>query len=108
MRTGAPWRDLPQEYGPWQTVYGLFPSLAAGRHAADGADQAAGPGGDAAGPITWEVSIDSTIRRAHQHAAGVRRDGKAQQEPPGGIRNESGGHGLGRRSRSSHRTSPHR
>ncbi|MFF5536510.1 transposase [Streptomyces cinerochromogenes] len=24
MRTGAPWRDLPSEYGPWQTVYGLF------------------------------------------------------------------------------------
>ncbi|MFC9759740.1 transposase [Streptomyces sp. NPDC056921] len=23
MRTGAPWRDLPSEYGPWQTVYGL-------------------------------------------------------------------------------------
>jgi transposase len=23
-RTGAPWRDLPTEYGPWQTVYGLF------------------------------------------------------------------------------------
>ncbi|MFC8760376.1 transposase [Streptomyces sp. NPDC057193] len=24
VRTGALWRDLPQEYGPWQTVYGLF------------------------------------------------------------------------------------
>ncbi|MFF6952996.1 transposase [Streptomyces iakyrus] len=23
-RTGAPWRDLPSEYGPWQTVYGLL------------------------------------------------------------------------------------
>ena len=23
-RTGAPWRDLPRAYGPWQTVYGLF------------------------------------------------------------------------------------
>ncbi|MFF7645223.1 transposase [Streptomyces canus] len=22
--TGAPWRDLPSGYGPWQTVYGLF------------------------------------------------------------------------------------
>jgi transposase len=21
LRTGAPWRDLPSEYGPWQTVY---------------------------------------------------------------------------------------
>ncbi|MFG3371149.1 transposase [Streptomyces sp. NPDC090032] len=24
MRTGAPWRDVPPGYGPWQTVYGLF------------------------------------------------------------------------------------
>ena len=23
-RTGAPWRDVPARYGPWQTVYGLF------------------------------------------------------------------------------------
>ncbi|MFF4196671.1 transposase [Nonomuraea sp. NPDC001831] len=23
-RTGVPWRDLPEEYGPWQTVYSLF------------------------------------------------------------------------------------
>jgi len=24
LRTGAPWRDLPEEYGPWQTVYHHF------------------------------------------------------------------------------------
>ncbi|MFI2350224.1 transposase [Streptomyces sp. NPDC019443] len=24
VRTGAPWRDLPAEYGPWQTIYGLI------------------------------------------------------------------------------------
>jgi transposase len=23
-RAGAPWRDVPSAYGPWQTVYGLF------------------------------------------------------------------------------------
>ena len=23
-RAGAPWRDVPPEYGPWQSVYGLF------------------------------------------------------------------------------------
>lgn len=27
---------------------------------------------DAAGLITWEVSVNSTIARAHQHAAGAR------------------------------------
>ena len=24
LRTGAPWRDLPEEYGPWSTVWDLF------------------------------------------------------------------------------------
>jgi transposase len=24
LHTGAPWRDLPQRYGPWQTVYDRF------------------------------------------------------------------------------------
>jgi len=24
LRTGAPWRDVPDRYGPWQTVYHRF------------------------------------------------------------------------------------
>src|SRR5437763_507043 len=24
LRTGAPWRDLPEEYGPWGTAWDLF------------------------------------------------------------------------------------
>jgi len=24
LKTGAPWRDLPKEYGPWQTAYKRF------------------------------------------------------------------------------------
>lgn len=24
LRTGAPWRDVPPSYGPWQTVYDRF------------------------------------------------------------------------------------
>lgn len=25
LRTGSPWRDLPEdEFGPWETIYGLF------------------------------------------------------------------------------------
>src|ERR687894_1069670 len=24
LKTGAPWRDLPERYGPWQTVYARF------------------------------------------------------------------------------------
>jgi transposase len=38
VRVGSPWRDVPDCYGPWQTVYGLFrrwqraENLAADRH----------------------------------------------------------------------------
>src|SRR5512145_3028606 len=24
LRTGAPWRDLPERFGPWQTAYHYF------------------------------------------------------------------------------------
>jgi hypothetical protein len=51
---------------------------------------------DAAGLITWEVNVDSTICRAHQHAAGARHDGQAQKEPSGGDQVEPEDHGLGR------------
>lgn len=95
VRTGVPWRDLPVEYGHWQTVYGLFR-----RWQREGvwariltALQARA---DAAGLITWEVNVDSTVCRAHQHAAGARRDGAGQKEPPGGTRTEPEDHGLGR------------
>ena len=63
-RTGAPWRDVPARYGPWQTVYGLFR-----RWQRDGTWQRILTGlqaqADAKGLITWEVSVDSTIARAH-------------------------------------------
>ena len=51
---------------------------------------------DAAGRITWDVSVDSTIARAHQHAAGARKRGDLQAEPPGGVRTEPTDHALGR------------
>ncbi|MFG3443060.1 hypothetical protein ACGF0J_37960 [Nonomuraea sp. NPDC047897] len=51
---------------------------------------------DAAGKIGWTVSVDSTTSRAHQHAAGARRDGHLQKEPPGGTGNEPNEHALGR------------
>lgn len=41
--------------------------------------------------------MDSTICRAHQHAAGARRDGRGQVGPPGGAGGaEPPDHGLGR------------
>jgi len=72
LRTGAPWRDLPGRYGPWQTCYDRFV-----RWRRDGTWDtllaAVLTGADAAGAIEWEVCVDSTTVRAHQHAAGARR-----------------------------------
>jgi hypothetical protein len=52
--------------------------------------------GGGSGPGRRGGSVDSTISRAHQHAAGARRDGHLQKEPPGGVHPEPDDHGLGR------------
>ncbi|MEV7427940.1 transposase [Streptomyces sp. NPDC091212] len=51
---------------------------------------------DANGAITWDLSVDSTVCRAHQHAAGDRKQGDLRKEPPGGLFTEPSDHGLGR------------
>ena len=72
LRTGAPWRDLPSRYGSWQTCYDRFV-----RWRRDGTwDRLlsqAQTKSDAVGEVEWLVSVDSTVSRAHQHAAGARR-----------------------------------
>jgi transposase len=74
LRTGAPWRDLPERYGPWQTVYERF-----ARWEADGTWakllEYVQVHDDAEGRVEWIVAVDSTITRAHQHAAGARKRG---------------------------------
>jgi transposase len=91
-RTGCPWRDVPERYGTWQSVYGLFRrwQLAGTWAAIVTSLQALGA---EAGLIDWVVSVDSTINRAHQHAAGARRQPEEQAEPPIG---EPADHALGR------------
>jgi transposase len=91
-RTGAPWRDVPARYGTWQRVYGLFRSWQRDGTWARILSALQGLA-EAKGLITWDVSVDSTINRAHQHAAGARRDPSAQKEPPG---DEPADHALGR------------
>ena len=96
VRTGAPWRDVPECYGHWRTVYGLYRRW---QRSGVWAQVLAGLQGraDALGLITWDVSVDSTITRAHQHAAGARRDSHTQVEPPGGTSAvEPADHALGR------------
>ncbi|MEW2324954.1 IS5 family transposase [Streptomyces griseoincarnatus] len=81
IRTGISWRELPERYGPWQTVYTRFR-----RYAIDGvftrALQQIQARADAAGDIDWLVQIDSTIVRAHQHAAATGRKGGISGDEP--------------------------
>jgi len=74
IRAGAPWRDVPPAYGSWQTVYGLFRRWQRAGIWAQILSQLHARA-DAAGLITWDVSVDSTVARAHQHAAGARKKG---------------------------------
>jgi transposase len=67
LRTGAPWRDLPERYGPWKTCHELLR-----RWSADGTwdgilDEVIAKD-DSVGQVEWVFSVDSSIVRAHQHA----------------------------------------
>jgi transposase len=74
-RTGVAWRDLPERFGPWQTVWkrhhrfctdGTWDKLLALLQAE--ADQA--------GKLDWNVCVDSSVIRAHQHGATAKRFGE--------------------------------
>jgi putative transposase len=69
-RTGCPWRDVPAEFGPWQTLWKRHR-----RWSTDGTYQrifeAMLQRQDEAGSLNWLLSVDSTVVRAHQHAAGA-------------------------------------
>ena len=71
-RTGAPWRDLPERYGPWSTVYSRFWRWrVAGIW--DRIFAAVQQQADAAAAVDWGVQfVDGTVIRAHQHAAGAK------------------------------------
>ena len=72
LRTGVAWRDLPTEFGPWQTVWKRHY-----RFSHDGTwDRVLSvlqAQADARGEIDWRVSVDSTISRVHQHGATAAR-----------------------------------
>ncbi|WP_346094607.1 IS5 family transposase, partial [Pseudonocardia benzenivorans] len=93
LRTGAPWRDLPERYGPWKTAHERLR-----RWTADGTwdrilDSAVVKD-DSVGAVEWTISVDSTHVRAHQHAAGARKKGAAPA--PGSRSFAVEGEALGR------------
>jgi len=73
FRTGIAWRDLPAEFGPWQTVWKRHH-----RFSTDGTWDAILAEllahADQVGEVDWSVSVDSTVNRAHQHGATLPRD----------------------------------
>jgi transposase len=67
-KTGAPWRDLPERFGPWGSVWKRFDRWAQkGRW-----ERIFEALGDP--DLEW-VILDSTGIRAHQHAAGAQKKG---------------------------------
>lgn len=92
LRTGAPWRDLPERYGPWKTAHERLR-----RWTADGTwDRILNETitkDDAVGVLDWTVSVDSSHIRAHQHAAGARKKGAVP--PDGSMTSPARAKGLG-------------
>lgn len=77
FRTGSPWRDLPADFGPWQTVWKRHHRWSLdGTYDAMVGHVAAVFGGDVAMVEDFGelLSVDSTSVRAHQHCAGARSD----------------------------------
>jgi transposase len=89
LHTGAPWRDIPERYGNWTTIYDRY-TWWRRDGTWDRIVRALQRKLDAAGQIDWnQWSLDGTIVRAHRAAAG------APHDPVDGA-DEPVNHALGR------------
>ena len=79
LNTGIPWRDLPERFGPWQSVYsrfrawtkaGVWERLLSALVEQDLVDETT-------------LMLDSTIVKVHQHASGVKKGDTTKK--PGGV-----------------------
>lgn len=68
-KTGAPWRDLPERFGNWNSVYRRF-----ARWAERGVWERIFQELNSESDLEY-LMIDSTINRAHQHSAGAQKGG---------------------------------
>ncbi|MFJ8567551.1 IS5 family transposase [Streptomyces sp. NPDC093514] len=96
VRTGIPWRDLPERYGSWKTVYERHR-----RWSADGTWdrilRSVQADTDLGGRLDWSmVGVDSITCRAHQHAAGARKAAPRVPKKRTTPRNHRPDEGLGR------------
>lgn len=74
FRTGSQWREVPAEFGRWQTVYDAFTRWR-GAGVFGGLMDAMIAEAARRGQVDLSlVSVDSTSVRAHQDAAGMRVD----------------------------------
>ena len=74
-RTGIPWRDLPREFGRWDAVYNRFrrwEGRGIWRHLWERLHHEGCH-------LAQHLFIDSTVVRAHQHAAGARKKPAAKR-----------------------------
>jgi len=78
-RTGAPWRDLPERYGRWNSVFQRF-SRWSKRGIWQRILEALGDDED-----LEHLLLDSTTVRAHQHAAGAKGGETARRSAAHGV-----------------------
>lgn len=75
LRTGAPWRDMPERYGKWRTVYSRFRRWTE-RGVWQKALESLQGQADARGGIDWDATaLDGSYVKAHPHAAGAPKRG---------------------------------
>lgn len=72
-RTGAPWREVPERFGNWNTIYKNFNRWTDQGVWARVLEKAQSLAHQRGG-LDWVASIDSTIVRVHQHGATLPRD----------------------------------
>ena len=73
LKTGAPWRDLPERYGKWQTIASRFYRWQK-KGVWDRVFAHLQQIKDGDGHLDWEVHyVDGSVIRAHQHAAGAKK-----------------------------------
>lgn len=74
-RSGAPWRDLPERYGPWETVYSRFRKWVEDGYL-DNIFRVLSLEAE-----LQELSLDASIVKAHQHSAGAKKGASKSDWP---------------------------